>query len=54
MKNPLAILMIASGCILGIGSLALFDNAEVRRWYPAILIVVGVLVFWGIKKYRNT
>ena len=53
MTKLLSILMAAGGCILIIGALAAFGIAEVRQWFPAILIAGGMLAFMGIKRYRD-
>jgi hypothetical protein len=53
MPKELGILAIAVGAILIIVSLAFFDNAEVRHWFPMTLIVAGILAISGINRYRR-
>lgn len=53
MSKQLGILTVAIGLLLVIASLASFDNAEVRLWFPMTLIVAGVLAYLGINRYRH-
>jgi hypothetical protein len=53
MSKPFGILTVAVGALLVFLALAFFHNAEVRMWFPMILIVAGVLACWGINRYRR-
>jgi hypothetical protein len=51
--KALGILMAAAGGVLVIATVPFFDDAEVRKWFPAFLIGGGFLLWFGIKKFRN-
>ena len=53
MSKQFGILTVAVGLLLVLASLAFFDNAEVRHWFPMTLIVAGVLAFTGVERYRR-
>ena len=53
MSKQLGILIVAVGLILVIASLAFFNIAEVRMWFPMTLVVAGGLAFFGINRYRE-
>jgi hypothetical protein len=53
MYKQLGILTIAVGLILVIASIAFYNIAEVRMWFPMTLIIASALAWWGIKRYRE-
>ena len=53
MSKQLGILTVAVGLILVISSIAFYNIAEVRMWFPMTLIIAGALTWWGIKRYRE-
>jgi hypothetical protein len=53
MDRLLPILMIAAGAILVIASIVIVNIPDYDSSFPILLIGGGVLVFWGIKKYRE-
>ncbi len=53
MAKNLAILMTAGGCIFIISFIAFLHIAEVRQWFPVVLLIGGLVAWKGFQKYRD-
>ena len=53
MSKQLGTLSLAAGLILFVFALVYFDIPVVREWLPVTLSLASILVFVGVRKYRE-